>query len=204
MLLVILVVLVSVIYPSKVAGEIAIPDVNRSWSLPAPKGNTLEITLPFLMTYAEHQSVGGYLFEYFESHQDITHGKFSTDNVVLAFVCETAPRMTAARADCPEDACEYDACLHLTSQVWLAPFDFGITQKVDLRFKPATEEPGLLEIQISLIRDSGEANAWLRINKTFLLEIRKQLLIWRSLDASRKIYYEQILVDAAARLGINI
>jgi hypothetical protein len=203
MLLVIFVVMVSVIYPSKVAGEIAIPDVNRSWSLPVPKENTLEITLPFLMTYAEHRSVGGYLFEYFESHQDITHGKFSTDNVVFAFVCETAPRMTTARTDGPEDAHKFDECLYLTSQVWLAPFDFGITQKVDLRFKPAMEEPGLLEIQIKLIRDSGEANAWLRINKTFLLEIRKQLLIWRSLDESRKTYYEQILVDAAARLGIN-
>ncbi len=39
MILVILVVLISAIYPSRVAAEIAIPDVNRSWTLPASKGN---------------------------------------------------------------------------------------------------------------------------------------------------------------------
>ena len=38
MILVIAVVLISVIYPSKVAGEIAMPDVNRSWTLPPAKG----------------------------------------------------------------------------------------------------------------------------------------------------------------------
>jgi len=203
MLLVILVVMVSVIYPSKVAAEIAIPDVNRSWSLPPAKENVLDITLPFLMTYVEHRSVGGYLFEYFESHQDITHGNFSTADIEFTFVCETPPSMTSARYDCPEDACTYDECLYLKSQVWLAPFDFGITQKIELHFKPALEEPGFLEIHIKLIRDSGEANAWLRINKTFLLEIRKQLLIWRSLDKNDKINYEELLTKAEKRLGIG-
>ena len=48
MSLVIVVVLVSVIYPSKVAGEIAIPDVNRSWKLPEVEGHVLDLTLPFL------------------------------------------------------------------------------------------------------------------------------------------------------------
>jgi hypothetical protein len=203
MLLVILVVMVSVIYPSKVAGEIAIPDVNRSWSLPPAKDNVLEITLPFLMTYAEHRSVGGYLFEYLESHQDITHGTFSTADIEFSFVCETPPSMASSQYDCPEEDCTYDECLHLKSQIWLAPFDFGITQKIELRFKPTVEEPGLLEVQIKLIRESGESNAWLRINKTFLLEVRKQLLIWRSLDENNKLYYEQLLAEAEKRLGIT-
>ena len=75
MVLVIVVVLVSVIYPSKVAGQIAIPDVNRSWTLPAARDNMLELTLPFLMTYREHRSVGGYLFDYFEGHQDVSDRK---------------------------------------------------------------------------------------------------------------------------------
>ncbi len=41
MVLVILVVLVSVIYPSRVAANIAIPDVNRSWKLPAGHGESV-------------------------------------------------------------------------------------------------------------------------------------------------------------------
>lgn len=201
MILVIVVVLVSVIYPSKVAGEIAIPDVNRSWTLPPARGNQLELTLPFLMTYREHRSVGGFLYDYFEGHQDVTHGTFSTANVGFGFACPYPPRMKAVQYDCPEGECEFDECLQITSRVWLAPFDFGIMQSVDFWFKPAEDEPGFLEIEVRLGRESGEANAWRRINKTFLHEIRRQLLLWRSFDDSAKLKYERLLTDAQKELG---
>ncbi len=196
MVLVILVVLISVIYPSKVAGEIAIPDINRSWTLPAPRENRLDIVLPFLMTYLEHRSAGGFLYEYFASHQEITHGKFSTGDVAFTFVCETPPVGEDNAEACPEDQCTYDECLHFTSKVWLAPFDFGILQQVALKFKPAEGEKGFLEMHISLTRESGESNAWQRINKTFLHEIRKQLLLWRSFDDETKARYERLLAEA--------
>lgn len=196
MVLVILVVMISVIYPSKVAGEIAIPDINRSWTLPAPRENRLDIVLPFLMTYVEHRSVGGFIYEYFSSHQEITHGKFSTGNMAFSFACETPPVRDDGEDDCPEDQGVYDECLHFTSQVWLAPFDFGILQQVALKFKPAEEEKGFLEIHISLTRESGESNAWQRINKTFLHEIRKQLLLWRSFDDETKEHYKNLLAEA--------
>ncbi|MBT8370721.1 MAG: ABC transporter permease, partial [Deltaproteobacteria bacterium] len=203
MILVIAVVLVSVIYPSKVAGEIAMPDVNRSWTLPAAKNNKLEITLPFLMTYKEHRSIGGFLYDYFEGHQDVSHGMFSTADIEFGFVCQSPPGLKQDTHDCPENECEYDPCLQIKSRVWLAPFDFGIMQTVDLQFTPATNEPGFLEIMIQLNRESGEANAWHRINKTFLHEIRKQLLIWRSFEDSAKVHYEQILFSAEEDLGMR-
>jgi hypothetical protein len=196
MILVIVVVLISVIYPSKVAGEIAMPDVNRSWSLPQAQGNELEITLPFLMTYKEHRSIGGFLYEYFEGHQDISHGMFSTANIEFDFVCEKPPGLTEEGYDCPEGACEYDQCLQLKARVWLAPFDFGIMQRVAIKFRPAVTEAGFLEISIHLIRESGEANAWHRINKAFLHDVRKQLLIWRSFADRTKVHYEQLLIGA--------
>jgi hypothetical protein len=89
MLLVILVVLISVIYPSRVAAQIAVPDVNRSWTLPESKGNTLELTLPFLMKYKEHQGIGGFLFSYFDGHTEVSHGIFSTGNIDFFFACPT-------------------------------------------------------------------------------------------------------------------
>jgi len=195
MALVILVVMISVIYPSKVAGEIAIPDINRSWTLPDPNDNRLQVVLPFLMTYQEHRSVGGFVYEYFTSHQEITHGKFSTGNLAFEFVCETPPGPDGD-ADCPEEACSYEECLHITSQVWLAPFDFGIMQQVALKFKPAQTEQGFLEMHVELKRESGESNAWYRINKTFLHQIRKQLLLWRSFDETAKQYYAELLTSA--------
>ena len=203
MILVIAVVLISVIYPSRVAGQIAIPDVNRSWTLPPAEGNLLELTLPFLMNYREHRSVGGYLFDYFEGHQDVSHGMFSTANVQFGFVCQDPPGLKKEPYNCPEDQCDEDQCLQVQSRVWLAPFDFGIMQTVDFLFKPAEDEPGFLEIKVRLIRESGEANAWRRINKTFLHQIRRQLLMWRSFDDASKDKYERLLWDAEKQLGIR-
>jgi hypothetical protein len=203
MILVIVVVLISVIYPSKVAGQIAMPDINRSWTLPPAKGNELELTLPFLMTYREHRSIGGFLYEYFEGHQEISHGMFSTNNIEFGSVCETPPGLTKDRHDCAEDACECDQCLQIKARVWLAPFDFGIMQRVALEFRPAETESGFLEIHVRLNRASGEANAWHRINKAFLHDIRKQLLIWRSFDDETKLQYEQLLISAEKELGMR-
>ncbi len=204
MVLVIIVVLVSVLYPSKVAGEIAIPDVNRAWTLPKARGNSLEVTLPFYMSYSEHRSIGGFLLEYFQGHQDVSHGLFSTGNIEFGFICQTAPGLADEADDCPQQACEFDACLQVRASVWLAPFDFGINQKVDLQFCPATDEPGFLEIKIRLVRESGEANAWHRINKGFLHNIRKQLLLWRSFELSTKQHYEQLLAEAEEKMAVEL
>jgi hypothetical protein len=155
------------------------------------------------MTYREHRSVGGYLFDYFEGHQDVSHGMFSTADIQFSFVCADPPGLAKEPYDCPEDQCEYDQCLQIKSRVWLAPFDFGIMQTVDFLFEPAEDESGFLEIKVQLMRESGEANAWRRINKTFLHEIRRQLLVWRSFDDPTKEKYEQLLMNAEKKLGIR-
>jgi hypothetical protein len=203
MILVMIVVLISVLYPSKVAGEIAIPDVNRSWTLPEAKGNVLELTLPFLMKFKEHRSVGGFLLDYFRGHQDVTHGKFSTGKIDFGFICPTPPTTSKNNADCPEDECEMPVCLELNISVWLAPFDFGIMQTVDFQFIPSGDDGGFLELNVRLIRESGEANAWRRINKNFLHEIRKQLLIWRSFDSPAKDRYQRLLAELSEQVGVT-
>ena len=53
MVLVLGVTLLSAIYPSRVAANIAIPDVNRSWTMPAAKGDLIDTTLPFLIKISE-------------------------------------------------------------------------------------------------------------------------------------------------------
>ncbi|MDO8944369.1 MAG: hypothetical protein Q7U75_14405, partial [Desulfobacterales bacterium] len=80
-------------------------------------------------------------------------------------------------------------------------FDFGIMQVADLTFKPSLEQPGFLEIHVRLTRESGESNAWHRINKGFLHRIRRQLLVWRSLDDETKLFYERLLADVREQRG---
>ncbi len=181
MLLVILVVLVSVIYPSRVAAEIAIPDVNRSWTMPDPKQSRMSIPLPFLIKSDELQSLGGFLLSHFEGHQDVSHGLFSTGQISFDWHPPGAEN---------EKAHGTAAGFELTSRVWLAPFDFGIMQQVAITFRPAPEEAGFFEIHVDLVREAGEVNAWGRINKAFVNDLRKQLLIWRSMDGWTLNHYE--------------
>lgn len=180
MTLVMAVVLVSVLYPARVAARIAIPDVNRTFKLPRPEGNKILVTLPFLMKYREHESIGGFVHKYLVSHRDISHGLFSTGPVQVVFSCSTVEQIVRMVR---ESATPHELkCLHIRANVWLAPFDFGIMQTVDIQFCPAPEGKDFLVIKITLHRQSGESGIWQRINTSFLHEIRKQLLVWRSLD----------------------
>jgi cell division protein FtsX len=204
MVLVMLVVLVSAIYPSRVAAEIAIPDVNRAWKLPEAVDNRLEVTLPFLMNYREHLSVGGFLLEHFDSHKDISHGLFSAGDIDLSMSACKVPFQADANAEPRADGSDDgDVFLQMKTNIWLAPFDFGIMQKVDIAFCRSAEEPGALEIRVRLERLAGEANSWRRINKAFLHQLRKQLLVWRSLDADAKQQYEQMILDQGRARGIE-
>ena len=194
MILIFLVVLISVIYPSRVAAQIAIPDVNRSWTLPQATDNLLEITLPVLIKYQEVRGVGGYIHDYFLGHQDVSHGLFSTGNIEVVYACPVHVGGPGPKENCDGPVCDQDVCLHLRSKVWLAPFDFGIMQLVDIIICPAAEDPGFLEIRVRLERQAGEANAWRRINKAFLNRLRKQLLVWRSLTSEAHGRYERTLM----------
>ncbi|MBM9605529.1 FtsX-like permease family protein [Desulfopila inferna] len=194
MILIMAVVLLSVIYPSRVAAKIAIPDVKQTFQLPTPVNNRIEVTLPFFMKYEENESIGGFLYSYLTGHQDISHGMFSTGQVDIVFSCTTAAEIKemVIRAAEPSSL----NCLHIRAKVWLAPFDFGIMQWIDIQFCPVRENPEYLEIKISLQRNSGEIEMWKRTNKIFLHDIRKQLLIWRSLDDEGHTSYRIVLQEA--------
>ena len=197
MLLVIGVVLLSVIYPSKVAAKIAIPDVNANFSLPQPKNNRITVTLPFFVKYAEHDSLAGFIYTYFKSHQDVSHGLFSTGPVELVFSCcniEEMQRLIEKHEKPHEMHCTY-----LRSKVWLAPFDFGIMQWVDIQFCPVEGDSQYLEIQATMERRSGEEQLWQRINTSFLHDLRKQLLVWRSIDDASHVHFAELYQGIATQ-----
>jgi len=154
------------------------------------------------MKYEEHESIGGFIYSYLSGHKDISHGMFSTGPVDIIFSCATVDdiRQMVELADVPSAV----NCMHIRTTVWLAPFDFGIMQKVDIQFCPARESSNYLEIKITLQRNSGEVQMWKRLNTMFLHDIRKQLLIWRSIDQTGHKYYEQVLRDTIEAQEQNI
>ena len=178
MALVISVVLISVIYPSRVAARIAIPDVKRSFKLPDPVNDTIAVTLPFFMKFDEYASIGGFLYNFFSSHQDISHGKFSSGPIEVLHSCSSADEIKHMI----QNAEAATHCVHLRTQTWLAPFDFGVMQKVDIRFMQARDNTSFLEIELTAKRESGENGQWQRLTRLFIHELRKQLLVWRSMD----------------------
>ena len=116
----------------------------------------------------------------------------------LSFVCPALKGIAKKESQCTVAQCTHTSCVEFRTKVWLAPFDFGIMQAVVVQFHPALEDPSFLEIKIRLVREAGEANAWRRINKAFLNQLRKQLLVWRSLDEEAQENYKKIM-DAAEK-----
>ncbi|MFW2366157.1 MAG: hypothetical protein ACN4GW_07050, partial [Desulforhopalus sp.] len=130
--------------------------------------------------------------------KDVSHGIFSTGPVHMVFSCSTVDEIIRMvnGSENPQEL----KCLHIRANVWLAPFDFGIMQTVDLQFCPASQGHEFLEIKITLRRLSGESGVWHRINTSFLHEVRKQLLMWRSFDEEAhqvlKLAFRQIVSES--------
>lgn len=191
MIMVMAVVLLSVIYPSRVASRIAIPDVTRTWNLPETDGATMVVTLPFLIKFHEQDCAGGFLAEYYQAHADISHGLFSTDELDVEYACPL---------DAPNK--EHPDCFNIAFRAWLAPFDFGIRQRVHIMSCPSPDYPKFLEMRIILTREAGEKNAWQRLCRSFLNDLRKQLLIWRSLDSTdKKLFATSMQTRLSAKQG---
>jgi hypothetical protein len=88
---------------------------------------------------------------------------------------------TVSRIDVTKIAADENTeVYHLAMRVWLAPFDMGVSQDVDIFLMPS-DEPGLYELQLKLVRQSGEIAAWKRVNRGFMSDLRRQLLLWRTI-----------------------
>jgi hypothetical protein len=170
-LIVMIVVLASTLYPSKVASDMAVPDVTRRWKFPEPDGDDWYFDFPF--TVASEHALGMYVFlsHYFEGYTEESVGSFYTDRVSFSSF-----------------EGEYGTGYMLRMMVWIAPFDMGVSQWVEMR-AVQTEDEGIARIQVFIHRETGEVSAWRRLNKGFLTDIRKQFLLWRTIPEDVKQQY---------------
>ncbi len=163
-MLVIVVVLVSSIYPARVASQMAVPDVVRRWQLPDPDGDVWRFPFPFTVNINAVESLCGFLHSYFSSYGHESVGQMYTERTRVV-VDET-----------PEGKRSYAVQLLL----WLAPFDMGVSQYLQFTTQ-STDNPRILEIHLYLERISGPVAFWQRLNLGFMLELRKQFLVWQTL-----------------------
>jgi hypothetical protein len=122
------------------------------------------------------QGLLAYLNSYLDAHTEASTGCF-----------------TAADAMMLSDHDGY----RVTAKTWLAPFDLGISQRFVMLAKP-TDVRAIYSVHISLRLLSGQRSAWRRVTIPFLKELRKQFLVWRTLDEETTDRYRALGGDAEA------
>ncbi|MGC9454145.1 MAG: FtsX-like permease family protein [Phycisphaerae bacterium] len=154
-------VLISTIYPAVKASRSANPGIQRHWRIPAPKGDLYDLVFPFTVSAYDITGVVSFLKEHFENHADEALGGFATTS-------------------CRIFRQEGNDLLGFGATVALAPFDLGVNEDFVLLSRPSEIE-GIDEVRILIYRRSGAHGDWRRANRVFINDLRKQLLIWRSL-----------------------
>ena len=172
--LVVGVVLLSTIFPARKASEVATPAVDRTWRVPDPEGDVWKITLPFAVAGAQAPGINQFLAEWFRAYEEQSVGDFLTQGIRTG--AETMPLGPGYR---------------LTGRVWLAPFDLGVSQTLELDTAP-TDLQDVYAVNLTLTRVSGDVSNWKRVNRRFLNVLRKQFLIWRTLTAEQRERYMDI------------
>ncbi len=164
-------VLISTIYPAVKASRSANPGIQRSWKIPKPKDNTYDMVFPFTVSAYDITGVVSFLHEHFENYSDTSMGIFAASNYHI--IRQSGNDMLGFRAD-----------------VALAPFDLGVSQKFIMLSQPSEIE-GIDEVRVVIRRISGASSDWQRANRVFINDLRKQLLIWRSLPHEVMEKYRQ-------------
>ena len=172
-MLVMAVVMLSTIYPARKASQMAVPDVTRKWKLPPPEGDEWKFEFPFTVSGHEVLGLNVFLMGYFDSYSEESIGTFYTDGANLS--CETTSAGELYAID---------------MNIWLAPFDLGVSQHVTLQAIPDAEH-NIYTVGLNLQRLSGEDASWRRVNQRFMNVIRKQFLIWRTVDGEAKEEYRR-------------
>jgi hypothetical protein len=167
------VVLLSSIWPAMVARRIAAPGSEATWKLPPPDGDLMEVALPFTLSARDSSAVLAYLHHWLAGHTESSVGRFTTGAI---------------------EVFAEDRTRGMVVQIWLAPFDLGIMQTVQLDIRPG-DDPHIDEVMIALRRESGPYSAWVRGNRNFLTDLRKQFLLWRSLGRVQMERYQRSADD---------
>jgi hypothetical protein len=171
--LVMLVVILSTLYPARKAAQMAVPDVARRWRLPVPDGDSWRFEFPFTVGGADVFGLSVFLTEYFASHEGESMGTFYTDGATFASF--ESPKGEA---------------YSIETAIWLAPYDLGVSQRVRFEARP-TGEHHFYALTVGIERVSGDRSSWLRVNQGFVNGLRKQFLIWRTVAPEDRETFKQ-------------
>jgi len=168
------VVMLSALWPARAASRVAAPSLQRDWKLPKAVGDLLAVDLPFTVNETAARGVCAFVEEYLVSTSQSGTGHFTADHV-KAFTEQTTQGLVRG----------------LVARIWLAPYDLGVIQAMRLSIHP-TDQHGVFDVHVQMTREAGNPGAWQRLNRPFLIDVRKQFLLWRNVNADlMKQYVER-------------
>ena len=77
-------------------------------------------------------------------------------------------------------------------RIGVGEVDQGVVQDVVLKMAPG-EVSAYCEIDVVLELVAGDFDTWRRVNRTFLDDLRKQFLVWRTLSPEDRAFYVEKL-----------
>ncbi|MEM0356106.1 MAG: FtsX-like permease family protein [Desulfurococcaceae archaeon] len=167
-------VVLATLYPIYKAGRMALPSLKRKWEYPTkPVGDEWIIPLPFKFTsFRDLSGAFTYIFERLSSFTSIDVGNFVIEKIDIDKRVES-------------NGVNYV----LRGEVRLKPWQAGIKQLFEI--KAIMIKPEEWDLSIYIKRISGNPTIWFKSNKYFIDDLRKQLLLWRTLSQEDKDIYIQ-------------
>jgi len=176
-LLAIAAIVISSIYPAFLSARIVTPSLERKWRVPTkPIGDRWVVPLPFVASSeAEARGIIKYLAEYLIQHELPDAPVFMIANISVEEGVKDERRFIGISAECR-----------------LAPYHMGIIQRINIATVEEVEYTRWT-FHISIERVMGAYREWERINRDFIDDVRKQLLLWRTLPEKEKARYMEII-----------
>jgi hypothetical protein len=183
--------LISTYFPARSAVKIAQPAEEAGWTLPEPEDDRIAFDLPFNYDYRDRMAVVVFFERLLLDHGEGGSGRFfAAEPRVVVRALQDA---SGARVVLPE----------LTCPVWLKPFDLSVSQTIELRM-PVDDETGEFKASLTLTRLSGAREAWLRLNHSFVAEVRRHFLHWRAVTAKdRESMFNEIHERVSRSAGVG-
>ncbi|MFZ4508864.1 MAG: ABC transporter permease, partial [Fimbriimonas sp.] len=165
------VVLGSTIYPARKASQIAAPAMNDEVLKSEPEGDDWLMELPFSVNSSEAAPIIAFLGSWLKAYEEYTIGDFVTAGTTMVAL--------------PDNRYQVE------TEMWLAPYDLGISHKLTLTATPSKIAPGVYLLDLELKRLAGDPENWPVVSRRFLASLRKQFLTWRTLESSQRDGYRE-------------
>lgn len=167
------VVLLSTLYPARIASSSSAPTIERKWKRPTFSSDEAEVVMPFVLSRDESLALCVFLKEFLEKHEIVDVGDFVTRNIELN-----------------KEAVEHGSMFIVKCEAHLAPYDLGVNQAAEIRLVPEIGG-GKYQVVLYLRRLTGDVPSWQRNSYPFIGDIRRQFLLWRAVPLLDKRELEQ-------------